>query len=82
MIITENKFENCGEQNLEGEEGEEGGEENGEGEGKAKKKRKRNRKKGGKKTQTDPPTVPIKEIFANGVFPHGQECEYPVQQDG
>jgi len=66
----------------EGEEGEEGGEENGEGEGKAKKKRKRNRKKGGKKTQTDPPTVPIKEIFANGVFPHGQECEYPVQQDG
>jgi len=50
-----------------------------EGTGGAKKKRKRNRKK--KKQQTDPPTVPIKEIFANGVFPHGAEHEYPKQTD-
>merc|ERR1712168_553337 len=35
----------------------------------------------GKKQQTDPPTVPIKEIFANGVFPHGAEHEYPKQTD-
>merc|ERR1712142_694314 len=34
-----------------------------------------------KKQQTDPPTVPIKEIFANGVFPHGAEHEYPKQTD-
>jgi len=76
------------------EENEEGDGDDGEGEvdgedgeggdsAKAKKKRKRNRKKkgGAAKTQTDPPTVPIKEIFANGVFPRGQECEYPPQQD-
>lgn len=60
------------------EEGEADGDE-GDGAAKKKKPRKRNRKK--KKTQTDPPTVPIKEIFANGVFPRGQECEYPDQQD-
>jgi len=60
----------------------EGGDEAGEGaeggEG-GKKKRKRNRKK--KKVQTDPPTVPIKELFTTGIFPHGEEHEYPKQQD-
>ena len=50
-----------------------------EGEAGGKKKRKRNRKK--KKVQTDPPTIPVKEIFSNGVFPHGAEHEYPKQQD-
>ena len=68
-----------GEQNEE-EDGEGGeGDATAEGTGGAKKKRKRNRKK--KKQQTDPPTVPIKEIFANGVFPHGAEHEYPKQTD-
>jgi len=60
----------------------EGGDDAGEGaeggEG-GKKKRKRNRKK--KKVQTDPPTVPIKELFTTGIFPHGEEHEYPKQQD-
>jgi len=60
-----------------GDAGEEGAEEAG-GEG-GKKKRKRNRKK--KKVQTNPPTVAIKDIFANGIFPKGEECEYPKQQD-
>merc|ERR1739838_698437 len=60
-----------------GDAGEEGTEEAG-GEG-GKKKRKRNRKK--KKVQTNPPTVAIKDIFANGIFPKGEECEYPKQQD-
>merc|ERR1712168_675944 len=70
---------------VEGEQNEEEDGEGGEGDaategtGGAKKKRKRNRKK--KKQQTDPPTVPIKEIFANGVFPHGAEHEYPKQTD-
>jgi hypothetical protein len=31
--------------------------------------------------QTDPPTIAIKDIFKNGVFPLGQECEYPTQSD-
>nr|XP_032828109.1 methionine aminopeptidase 2 [Petromyzon marinus] len=32
--------------------------------------------------QTDPPTIPICELYANGVYPRGQECEYPPDQDG
>uniref|UniRef100_A0A3B4DI17 Methionine aminopeptidase 2 n=1 Tax=Pygocentrus nattereri TaxID=42514 RepID=A0A3B4DI17_PYGNA len=34
------------------------------------------------KIQTDPPSVPICELYPNGVFPVGQECEYPPSQDG
>uniref|UniRef100_A0A3P9QID3 Methionine aminopeptidase 2 n=1 Tax=Poecilia reticulata TaxID=8081 RepID=A0A3P9QID3_POERE len=34
------------------------------------------------KAQTDPPSVPICELYPNGAFPIGQECEYPVCQDG
>ena len=59
-------------------EGAEEGEEGAAGEG-GKKKRKRNRKK--KKVQTNPPTIAIRDIFTNGVFPKGEECEYPKQQD-
>jgi len=47
--------------------------------GAKKKKRNRNRKK--RKVQTDPPTIPVREIFTNGNFPHGEECEYPKQND-
>ena len=34
------------------------------------------------KVQTDPPSVPICDLYPNGVFPKGQECEYPPTQDG
>uniref|UniRef100_H3A049 Methionine aminopeptidase 2 n=1 Tax=Latimeria chalumnae TaxID=7897 RepID=H3A049_LATCH len=34
------------------------------------------------KVQTDPPSVAICELFSNGIFPKGQECEYPAAQDG
>ena len=59
--------------------------------GKAKKKRNRPKKKktegeapsakqNGVKVQTDPPTLPISELFT-GTYPVGQEMEYPVGQD-
>jgi len=47
-----------------------------------KKKKKRNRKKGGKVTQTDPPSVPIVDLFPDGVFPVGQIMDYPASKDG
>uniref|UniRef100_F7E5C1 Methionine aminopeptidase 2 n=1 Tax=Monodelphis domestica TaxID=13616 RepID=F7E5C1_MONDO len=34
------------------------------------------------KVQTDPPSVPICDLYPSGVFPKGQECEYPSTQDG
>lgn len=34
------------------------------------------------KTQTDPPSIPICDLYTSGVFPVGQECEYPLSQDG
>jgi len=49
--------------------------------GEAKKKRKR-KKKPAIKQQTDPPTVPISELFRDKKYPHGQECEYPPDKDG
>ena len=49
--------------------------------GETKSKKKRNRKRNKKVAQTDPPTIAIKDIFKNGVFPLGQECEYPTQSD-
>lgn len=33
------------------------------------------------KTQTDPPTVPISELFPGGTFPVGQIMEHPIAQD-
>ncbi|XP_041934054.1 methionine aminopeptidase 2 [Alosa sapidissima] len=61
-----------------------GGEEDGEeGENSAgKKKKKKKKKKAGPKVQTDPPSVPMCELYPSGVFPLGQECEYPPSQDG
>ncbi|CAM9972853.1 unnamed protein product [Lampetra planeri] len=59
------------------------GEVDGEGDtGAAKKKKKRKKKKGGVVPGTDPPTIPICELYGNGVYPRGQECEYPPDQDG
>jgi methionyl aminopeptidase len=47
-----------------------------------KKKKKRNRKKGGGKiVQTDPPSIPIVELFPDQVFPIGEVQEYPTKQD-
>ncbi|KAL3268619.1 hypothetical protein HHI36_007725 [Cryptolaemus montrouzieri] len=47
-----------------------------------KKKKKRNRKKGGgKPSQTNPPSIPIVELFPDQVFPEGQILEHPVKQD-
>ncbi|KAL6459859.1 hypothetical protein MHYP_G00316180 [Metynnis hypsauchen] len=71
-------------QSLEEREREEDAEEDGEeGENSAgKKKKKKAKKKKGPKIQTDPPSVPICELYPNGVFPVGQECEYPPSQDG
>uniref|UniRef100_A0A2K5RBC0 Methionyl aminopeptidase 2 n=1 Tax=Cebus imitator TaxID=2715852 RepID=A0A2K5RBC0_CEBIM len=43
---------------------------------------KKKKKKKGTKVQTDPPSVPICDLYPNGVFPKGQECEYPPTQDG
>ncbi|PWA30194.1 hypothetical protein CCH79_00014918 [Gambusia affinis] len=61
---------------------EEGEEDGDDGENAAGKKKKKKKKKKGSKAQTDPPSVPICELYPNGVFPIGQECEYPVCQDG
>ena len=49
----------------------------GDGDGTAGKKKKR-----GPKVQTYRPSVPICDLYPNGVFPKGQECEYPPTQDG
>lgn len=55
-----------------------------------KKKKKKNKPKSGlsqvssfgSKQQTNPPTIPIRELFPDGDFPVGQEMEYPsVSQD-
>ncbi|MEQ2270712.1 Methionine aminopeptidase 2 [Xenotaenia resolanae] len=69
-------------QTLEDRERPEDAEEDGdEGENSAvKKKRKKKKKK--VKGQTDPPSVPICELYPNGDFPKGEECEYPPSKDG
>ncbi|XP_051976916.1 methionine aminopeptidase 2 isoform X2 [Xyrauchen texanus] len=71
-------------QNLEDKDREDDGEEDGdEGDNTSgKKKKKKAKKKKGSKTQTDPPSLPICDLYPNGVFPVGQECEYPLSQDG
>ncbi|XP_077971996.1 methionine aminopeptidase 2-like isoform X2 [Styela clava] len=57
--------------------GEEGPEEGGGG----KKKRKRKKKKGPKQ-QTDPPTIPIFDLYNPKIFPKGEEVEYPPDKNG
>ena len=61
-----------------GDEGGAGGE-GGEGGAAAKKKKKKRKKKGGGgggPKQTDPPTIPVRQLFPNGVFPVGELQEY------
>ncbi|XP_058480810.1 methionine aminopeptidase 2-like [Solea solea] len=70
-------------QAIEDKEKEEDAEEDGDdGENAAGKKKKKKKKKKGSKCQTDPPSVPICDLYPNGTFPIGQECEYPPLQDG
>ncbi|XP_047242472.1 methionine aminopeptidase 2-like isoform X1 [Girardinichthys multiradiatus] len=70
-------------QTLEDRERPEDAEEDGdEGENSAVKKKRRKKKKKGVKGQTDPPSVPICELYPNGDFPKGEECEYPPSKDG
>ncbi|XP_059893796.1 methionine aminopeptidase 2-like [Gadus macrocephalus] len=61
---------------------EEDGEDDGDDGDAGGKKKKKKKKKKGAKTQTDPPSVPIFDLYPSGVFPVGQECEYPLAQDG
>ncbi|XP_054622526.1 methionine aminopeptidase 2 isoform X2 [Dunckerocampus dactyliophorus] len=68
---------------IEDKEKEEDGEEDGDdGENSSGKKKKKKKKKKGSKGQTDPPSIPICELYPSGAFPVGQECEYPASQDG
>ncbi|XP_019753113.1 methionine aminopeptidase 2 isoform X2 [Hippocampus comes] len=68
---------------MEGKEEEEEGEEDADdGENLAGKKKKKKKKKKASKGQTDPPSIPICELYPGGAFPIGQECEYPPSQDG
>uniref|UniRef100_A0A8C5QX87 Peptidase M24 domain-containing protein n=1 Tax=Leptobrachium leishanense TaxID=445787 RepID=A0A8C5QX87_9ANUR len=57
-------------------------EEDGEAEDGSNEKKKKKKKKKGAKGQTDPPSIPICDLYTNGIFPKGQECEYPKAQDG
>ena len=45
-------------------------------------KKKKKKKKAVVKQQTNPPTVPISQLFSNHAFPHGEEKEYPADKDG
>ena len=42
------------------------------------KKKKPKKKKGVASVQTEPPTVPVKELFPSGQFPEGQIMEHPI----
>jgi methionyl aminopeptidase len=46
------------------------------GAAKKKKKRKPKKKKATPKVQSDPPRVPVSQLFANGAYPVGEEVEY------
>ncbi|KAK5644604.1 hypothetical protein RI129_005904 [Pyrocoelia pectoralis] len=47
-----------------------------------KKKKKKNKKgKGGKSLQTDPPSIPIIDLFPNQIFPEGEIMQYAHEKD-
>ncbi|XP_051979289.1 methionine aminopeptidase 2b [Xyrauchen texanus] len=69
-------------QTIEEQEKEDEAEEDGEEGDSTGKKKKKKKKKKGPKVQTDPPSIPICELYPSGVFAKGQECEYPPAQDG
>ena len=54
-----------------------------EGEGKSKKANKKRSGNAGPAKQTDPPTIPVSELFPDGNFPEGQIAEYAdIMYDG
>lgn len=62
-------------------EGDEEGERNGEAaEAGEKKKKKRSRKKKGPREQTEPPSIPVKQLFPGGVYPEGEWQSYREDQ--
>ncbi|XP_064865970.1 methionine aminopeptidase 2-like [Oncorhynchus nerka] len=68
---------------LEDKEKEDNGVDDGEDvENSAGKKKKKKKKKKGVKGQTDPPSIPICELYPSGDFPKGEECEYPHLKTG
>ncbi|CAH1783259.1 unnamed protein product [Owenia fusiformis] len=66
--------------NGDAEEGEEGG-----SDATAKKRKRKKKKKGGQSNgipqQTEPPTIPITELFPEGKYPEGQIMEHPTPKD-
>ncbi|PSN38441.1 hypothetical protein C0J52_12726 [Blattella germanica] len=48
---------------------------------KKKRKKRKGRGKGNQLQQTDPPSIPIAQLFPTGVYPIGQEMEYPLVGD-
>ncbi|KAB0795607.1 hypothetical protein PPYR_12446 [Photinus pyralis] len=46
-----------------------------------KKKKKSKKGKGGKSAQTDPPSIPIADLFPNQVFPEGEIMQYAPSKD-
>ena len=49
---------------------------------KPKKKKNKKKKKKTSKQQTDPPSIPIKELFPSGVYPVGELQEHPISLSG
>ena len=45
------------------------------------KKKKKKKKKGGGKKQTDPPSIPITEMFPNNSYPVGEIMDHPTFSD-
>lgn len=43
--------------------------------------KKKKKKKGDKKQQTDPPSIPISELYSNGNYPEGEIMKHPVVAD-
>ncbi|KAB7494732.1 Methionine aminopeptidase 2 [Armadillidium nasatum] len=50
-------------------------------EGSKKKKNKKKKKKSSGKAQTNPPSIPIVDLFPDGNFPEGEVCEYKIKND-
>ncbi|XP_065331846.1 methionine aminopeptidase 2 [Cloeon dipterum] len=61
--------------------GEEGEAEGGEDGKKKRRKRGKNKGKAATNGQTDPPSIPIVDLFPDGKYPIGQEMEYPLVED-
>lgn len=49
---------------------------------KKKKNKKKKKKTNAAKQQTDPPSIPIKELFPNHIYPLGESLDHPVSLSG